>query len=1649
VSEQLQKFVESSIESWCKELLAKSQSRGQKQLQFKVNDRSTYLSLDLESSTGFNELFAGEQVQIVGVTEGERLLAKNPESKVLISENEKYLVSASRLLRVDKDLKLDSGLETLNLTLGLLKWSRPDGTEMVSPLLVIAVDLFNKGPEKIFVQVRDNATPVSNLALDLILDSDYGLQLPEFSQSSNIKNLTTWFKKVKEQVKSKGWEVIDSADHPAENPPFSICSLSFQLEAIYQDIRKNAGKLSESNLVQSIVAKFGDSPNLNNGEIFIEKDAVDFASAPEGNFDIFASDSSQRVCIDAARRGISFVMDGPPGTGKTQTITNILSNLLADGKSVLFVAEKATALDAVYDNLAQRELSQHVLRLQDGKNTRKTFANQLRDVVKYSEEKTSAREILNEKALSELKNLRTLLNQHSEILSEVHPGLQETYSNLIGLATNSRVIPLPILEETASALGTTQTYGLFQNAISFTQSLAKLWNPVDEKESSNWYRVDEDLSRDKVSSVQNNLENALLHLRIVLADVNSLKIEQIETLVQLVNSSKSSEQNVTFTIGNFGALVDESTQIAKVSSLETNQIDFENTYGIKANKKDILTTFLENPRFNDLYSACNDVDVDYLAQTSVNQRLTEINRQVELLEDLVRFSAKASSAVGHSGVLTWADARTVKEYLDGGDLTIRPSRHWFHPRRANVGELQKASDYLAPLIEKIAIAENALIKIYGTPSSIPNLQNLEIVFTKKSLLGRISSDYRKALQELNLESLQKITLTDSLELREIVNASRTAVIRIKAFLESEDLFKSFRLESLKEFRQLETAISTAITHLAFDSSTYNSYLQAKPDSTVFYENASQVADPELSRFIAAVTVLFEIQERNTEMNLKYLLGNTTIEKTLIGIKAFQSALVILRDHLDMIEEFVSGSDLNQVFDFVEASNSYRLNDLELSKTLKTIKSEAIRNFDRSQFLYVTKYVFPVLRTLENIRNLNIDILNGIQNFKKNQIADLNSGIDFTEIFMTKAPFIDKSTSVYSLLEIISELLQDKKSLQIREEFVETKARAANHGLEEIIRLAISRTVQSDNLVAFVKGMLAKLVVDEKFATSELLSTDFTRTIDDKVARFMELDDKLFVNSSRIVSKTLGRRSQSADAFAKTVVEDNAKKTRNLLSIENQISTIGQNILNIAPVVMASPLNVSRYLPAEIKFDYVIFDEASQMYPAFALASLYRANAAIIAGDENQMPPSKTIGSISSIIDDADDISEENEELENQGLVTKDYESLLDLAIVSPSFLRTSLLWHYRSRNEGLIAFSNHAFYGGRLYTFPSRTESPDNPSVRLEFVKDGIWIPGSKSNLTSFSGRSSGGTNPIEAIAIAKAVNAHAISYFNKNDEAYQKSLLVIAMGKSQQEEIERQIQALLKNNNKELSNFLSIDDPKQSFLIKNLETAQGYERDYVFVGFGYNSRTKADPQRVMTKFGPLSDEKGWRRLNVAITRAKHQMVVFSSFKSSNLPEGSRDSIEFIRQFLAYAEVGYAALGARTSASSEDFTDSPFEEEVLDYVRSLGYECRTQVGTAGYRIDIGVKHKLFKDVYMLAIECDGAMYHSSKVARDRDKIRQTVLENLGWTFHRIWGTKWYRYNEEEKIKLKEVLEQQVKLNPRGTFVEKVNMEAVAIEVSES
>ncbi|VAX40897.1 DNA helicase related protein [hydrothermal vent metagenome] len=573
----------------------------------------------------------------------------------------------------------------------------------------------------------------------------------------------------------------------------------------------------------------------------------------------------------------------------------------------------------------------------------------------------------------------------------------------------------------------------------------------------------------------------------------------------------------------------------------------------------------------------------------------------------------------------------------------------------------------------------------------------------------------------------------------------------------------------------------------------------------------------------------------------------------------------------------------------------------------------------------------------------------------------------------------------STLKTIEEVKASRLELRSWTAWTSIKQKAIANGLSRLVDDLEKERIPPNKLQTTFKLAFVKWWLPRAIDQSDTLRRFQRFKHEDAIVDFRKLDNLAREEATDFVRMQIAHDLPQPDKVPRKselgLLRHQMGLKRPSKAIREVISGMSESFSQLAPCLLMSPLSIAQYLPAEHSlFDVVIFDEASQITTWDAIGAIARGRQTIIVGDPKQLPPTNFFGRIED--------DEDNEELEDYD---KDLESILDEATASGLPL-IQLNWHYRSRHESLISFSNWNYYDNKLITFPSAVT--EDQAVSLKHLPEAIYDRG-KSR-----------TNRIEAETLVADAIERMKSWINTPEED-RLTLGVVTFNTQQQTLIQDLFDEALRQS-PELEWFF--DDARiEPTIVKNLENVQGDERDVMLFSITNGpDMAGRKSNRVLLNFGALNRQGGERRLNVAVTRARQELVVYVSFLPDQLKaertmsQGVRD----LKFFLEYAQRGASVLGAGPAESKGSF-ESPFEEAVATALSAKGWQVVPQIGVSGFRVDLGIVHPERPGAFLAGIECDGATYHRSATARDRDKIREQVLRNLGWEIIRIWSPDWW------------------------------------------
>jgi very-short-patch-repair endonuclease len=545
-------------------------------------------------------------------------------------------------------------------------------------------------------------------------------------------------------------------------------------------------------------------------------------------------------------------------------------------------------------------------------------------------------------------------------------------------------------------------------------------------------------------------------------------------------------------------------------------------------------------------------------------------------------------------------------------------------------------------------------------------------------------------------------------------------------------------------------------------------------------------------------------------------------------------------------------------------------------------------------------------------------------------------------------------------------------------FEEIRQKVVGGVIGELLPLAMNGEVSFSELGTIFKRAFYQKWLSQVVTERPALRSFHTISHEQRIKEFRELDQRVLrENRAMLVSllrERLQNRLREADVQeAMTFLRRELARQRGLSPLRITMKRSLPAIRAIKPCLLMGPQTVAQLLedPAA-KFDLVIFDEASQLPTEEAAGAILRGEQLVVVGDPKQLPPTNFFAVQSGQV---------NAPLDEDGVpLIEDSQSILE-EVMGAGVPYSRLKWHYRSAHESLITFSNIHFYDADLYTFPSVEDGSLDSGLHFEFVENGVY--------------EGSGLNRIEARRVADAVVEHIKL---KPDL----SLGVGTFNMRQQVAIQDELE-IRRRQDPSIESFFD-KSKEEPFFVKNLENIQGDERDVIFLSVTY---AKAPDGRMRYNLGPLNGENGWRRLNVLTTRARRLMRVFSSVRGDEINPAAAASRgpQLLKDFLTYAE--HKRLDSPVLAAASD-TESPFEKQVLDALTRAGLTVKPQVGVCGYRIDLGVLDAESPGRFVCGIECDGLAYHESQTARDRDRLRQEVLEGRGWDIHRVWSTDWFK-----------------------------------------
>jgi hypothetical protein len=1515
----------------------------------------------------------------------------------------------------------ERGVRILHAAFGMLVWKEKETSEEVrSPLIFVPVELSRESfREPFYISVPPiEEEVVLNPALQVKLKNDFKIELPPLPEYLDYQSLSNYINDVTQIANKLGWRVETTV---------KIGLFSFHKLVIYNDLDTNAEIIKQHPMIRAI-AGISDV-ELTNGSLPEEKD-VDTIQPPGKTFQVLDADSSQRVSIEYALRGQSFVMQGPPGTGKSQTIANIIAECIAQGKSVLFVSDKMAALEVVYKRLCEVGLSSFCLELHSSKANKREVVAELKRCL---DEQLVPRKLPSAHEFEKMTDMRDGLNNYVIALHRRHPLFQKSAYEILGELSSLECVPFVATELPNLGSLTPQKMRALEDLMN---RLKNVWQVMEPDFPWRGYRGKKyNLEiRSELSTVLGNLISAIDALRLESdkfanqLGLNALPtFDQVKWLIEIGNllleSPKPEASWVTHP--NLDQLISEA------------KAQFNTSEWCKATRSRLLERYNpaffslnlgESSEFEEALSSIGKLllhsNVEESELLKKREKLLAFVKNTQILSE--KWNEKSCQLAQMLGLSTENLAAEGVSQLSRIALLCfsenKPEAQWFETSifRRVKGVFQKTKkDYqehnsLKLKLEKTYTDEIFKIDLDGFIRRYNDLY--------KSGLRLFRPGYYRDQKQISLLTHEgkapKSVLQDLLDARRV----KTLSAEIAASAESvHALLGHFYQGYSTDFQQVERAVDVA---------------------SEFFGMCGTIGVPDkLSQLVSyGSTPPLVIKQIGNELYDSYEKWNQLTEalRSLLPMSRVpNSSLPLYETPLTTLQEWASSVETHLVA-LCEMTR----------ETLKTMKGEELQNY---------KQLIDDLKDAENVRKKKAEILSesellqakfgfrfsGLETSWEEILSVLNWTIKLQTLFGS-SPIPESFAEVVSLgaahapsnsdliicdnaslnsLSVLESRFETDLTYQgqkLRQMSLEATQRRVKWLRERVDDLQVWCDFQETQHLFSLRGLSAffgrltknpppgsRLVdVFRKAAYQEWLNQlysedphlgEFRREKHEQlITDFIKLDQELIhLSSNRVIEAANSRKPQEiliqADNSEATTLLTEAMKKRRLMPIRNLLQRIPHLLLRLKPCLLMSPMSVSQFLPPELmKFDVILFDEASQIVPEDAIGTIYRGKTIVVAGDNKQLPPTSFFQK--SLLEeiDWDEIGDEDVEV---------FDSILDECVGIGLPVKT-LRWHYRSKHEELIAFSNYHFYDGTLITFPSAIAKHETLSVKLVYVPDGVYDRGGRRD------------NLKEADVVSDLVFEHFQKYPKK-------TLGVVTFSISQMDAVEEAIDSR-RRQHPEYEHFFK-EDRLEGFFVKNLENVQGDERDVIMLSLGYGY----DPQGQMTmNFGPVNRAGGERRLNVAVTRARERIILVTSIKSSDIDVKCTKSegTIILHDYLEYAEKGPAAALKSPIIKPAKF-ESPIEEDVAKVIQRLGYTVVPKVGYSGCPIDMAVVDPHNSGDYLLGIEFDGTTYQSSNSARDRDRLREQVLKHLAWHVYRIWSPTWVARRDSEIRRLSTALEE--------------------------
>jgi len=1489
-----------------------------------------------------------------------------------------------------RTLEEEQGVNILFLAIGTLKWLDPNNAAAIryAPLVLVPVELERgNAAEKFKLRYRQEDF-AANLSLEAYLGRVHGLKLPMFEAVDDF-NLATYAEAVADAVSAKpGW-AVDPDD-------LVLGFFSFAKFLMYRDLDPQTwpsdAKLANHPLLRPLI-----SDGFPEGEPLISEDeSIDAHIAPSAMIHIVDSDSSQTLAVEEVRRGRNIVIQGPPGTGKSQTIANVIASAVADGKTVLFVAEKMAALEVVKRRLDSTGVGVACLELHSNKANKRGVLEELRRTWELGAPRTENPDVLN----ARLSEVRDYLNAHAERLhTPIGPAGLTPYDVIGHLVRLRQKGVQPAYLQLEGVEGWTQTdFDIRSKLVTeLTERVADLGTP----DAHLWHGIERtQILPTEVARISERLSELFMRLSVIVA-------EHAETASVV-------ELRVPETLEALDAIVILTDRLAKAPAMEAECMAAD-IWLTSEVIRDILTAGREYADFR--------------------QQLEPVFKEEAWTTDISHLRATLAPLDAQTPADVFADARIVATGLptlleSGCRLADAIGRQAgpvsLHDLEilAQVGERVAQAPEADPVAFAQDLWDSGVERAADLAAAVKKLEDA------RSIVG---SGLTEAAWDKDLSSVRTTLVTHGTSLFRLLNGEWRAADRLmRSFQTAAKVTLDERLRWLDALAMGQAALRLIRDENDFGRTAFagdwRGERSASPPLQAMVDWMRSLrglgAEPRLivgrrpdRPRIANLSLSLTAEISRSKSEIAQLWDNArTSRHTLFGAATGPGdiALPAAKDTcLAIAEAYEAVSAISQT---TESSLDIRRQALSklaqgqvATQSIEDAESVARLAFGKawqgrqSDWLTLTTIV-DWMDANADIRLLAARIKDraGLKTKAELAMVARDSWLsDMARLLGDIKANPDALVTVVSLLTVpvaslTSHLAAWRDGGEALTSWIGYLARAQEAktlGLIDVVnRLGNGRLIPDQAYGDFEQAFFEVVLEQQVVAQPELAVFD-GEIQGRRVRDFVDLDRQRIRLAASEVALAHHRNvppQGGGIAGPLKVLKGEMARKRGHMPIRQLIEKAAPPIQALKPVFMMSPLSVAQFLPpGKLSFDLLVMDEASQIQPVDALGAIARCKQVVVVGDPQQLPPTAFFSKMTGQSDGDDD---------DGAAKVADIESILGLFTARGLPVRM-LRWHYRSRHESLIAISNRQFYENKLVIVPSPFTAQSGLGLRFHHVKDGIFETGASR------------TNPIEAKAVARAIIHHART-------TPELSLGAVAFSAPQRKAIMEQPELLRRQLTPAEEAFFQAH-PTEPFFVKNLENVQGDERDVILISIGYGPTTLG--ARPPMRFGPVGQDGGERRLNVLISRAKRRCEVFSSMTDEDIdPDfaSGRKGVFALKLFMHFARTGRLSLAESVGRDR----NAVFEEQIAQAIHARGYQAHLNVGVSGLFVDIAVSSPDQPDRYLLAIECDGPSYRSAKSARDRDRLRRSVLENQGWIVHRIWSGEWFQRPQEQLERLISAIE---------------------------